>query len=176
MRAAVAQRQRFDVRTALAFCDSTLARPPKRSTIVRVAGVGRCVVRFVLPLELCLPTNRVARAGFASSKWKLAKLKQDCFLAMLLQAGRADYPLRGRPMVRCVRFSSVEPDRYNDGFKVAIDRLRAKPGGLGYIVDDSPKHAQVEQWWEYAPPGSGCGLVEVWTGAPIDLQPRRASA
>lgn len=137
--------------------NTVLEGPPARPHIVRVAPVGRLIAQFVLPLELVQPQNRTRHA----QPWKLAKLKSQCKLVMLAQWGRRrQRPLAGRPMVRCIRFSSVEPDRYNDGFKFAVDRLVE----LKFLVDDKPSLCDLHQWWEYAAPREGFGLVEVWTG------------
>jgi hypothetical protein len=148
---------------ALNRADAILAAPPARSHVVRVKPVGALVQRFVLPLELVAPQNRT-RHG---KPWILGKLKEDVGLLMLRQAGfrKQSRALPGRPMVRCVRFSSVEPDKYNDGFKFAIDRLCWGPNRLGYLRDDRPADADVHQLWEYAPPKQGFGLVEVFSGA-----------
>lgn len=148
---------------ALNRADTILAAPPARDHLVRTKPVGFLVQRFVLPLELCLPQNRT-RHG---SAWMLGKVKEQLGLLMFAQArGGRSKPLDGRPYVRCVRFSSSEPDKYNDGFKAAVDRLTAKRDGLGYLRDDRPSDCEVDQSWEYAPPKQGFGLVEVWTGEP----------
>ena len=134
-----------------------LDAPPKHPHIVRVAPEGAFVTRFALPLELCQPQNRTRHA----QPWKLAKLRSQCKLVMVAQWGRRrTEPLTGRPMVRCIRFSSIEPDKYNDGFKIAVDRLVE----LHFIADDKPALCDLHQWWEYAPPRQGFGIVEVWTG------------
>jgi hypothetical protein len=141
-----------------ARASTLLSEPPARPHIVRVAPVGRLVAQFALPLELIQPQNRTRHA----QPWKLAKLKSQCKLVMVAQWGRRrSEPLPGRPMVRCIRFSSVEPDKYNDGFKIAVDRLVE----LKFIADDAPSVCDLHQWWEYAPPKNGFGVVEVWTGA-----------
>jgi hypothetical protein len=90
-----------------------------------------------------------------------ASVKSSLQKTMLLQFGRRrNEPLPGRPMVRCIRFSSSEPDRYNDGFKFAVDRLVE----LRLIADDRPAACDLHQLWEYAPPKQGFGLIEVFTG------------
>lgn len=150
---------RFDIRAASERSLQILFQPPARPHLVRVEPVGTLVERFLLPLSLCQPQNRTRHA----SGWKLGKLKKDCLTLMFSQlVTRRTSPLGGRPQVLCVRFSSVEPDKYNDGFKIAIDCLVK----LGLIVDDAPKHIDLHQVWELAPPKQGMGLIEVWTGNP----------
>lgn len=124
------------------------------------------MARCVLPLELCRPQNRT-RHGQA---WALAKLKQSLFLSMLPQLGRRQEPLPGRPQVRCVRFSSVEPDRFADWAKHAVDVLcvptaRAR-NRLGWIRDDRPSDADIDQRWEPAPKGQGFVYIEIRGGTP----------
>jgi hypothetical protein len=165
----------FDWHDALARADAILSRPPARTHIERVRPAGGLVCRFALPLDLLRPQNRTRHA----QPWMQAKVKKALFLRMLVQLGglARDVPLRGRPLVRCVRFSSVEPDAYNDGFKAAIDVLCAipprttvaklagkrAPKRLNVIADDKPTATRVVQWWEPAPRGKGFGLIEVWT-------------
>lgn len=156
------------VADSLNRADAILAAAPRRAHQVRVRPRGTLVQRFVLPLDLCPPQNRT-RQGQA---WRLAKVKRDLLLVMLVQAGsRRAAPLPGRPFVRCVRFSAVEPDRFADWAKMPVDRLvqskrtaKRSRDGLGYLVDDRPSCAEVVQSWEYAPKGAGFALIEVWTG------------
>jgi hypothetical protein len=152
----------FTPAESLAFADSVLASPPKFDHIERRAGIGRCVARWVLPLHLCPGVNVLAEMP----NWKRAKIKEAALGLMWAQSGgkRAAEPLAGRPIVRCVRFSSVEPDDNNSHSKVPVDRLTVKNGGLGHLVDDKPRNMRLATWWEPAPPGNGCVLVEVWTG------------
>jgi hypothetical protein len=147
---------------ALAFADGALSLPPKLDHIERRPGIGVCVARWALPLHLCPGVNVLAEMP----NWKRAKVKEAALGLMWMQSGgkRAAAPLRGRPMVRCIRFSSVEPDDNNSHSKVPVDRLTTKNGGLGYLVDDKPRNMRLATWWEPAPPGKGCVLVEVWTG------------
>lgn len=122
----------------------------------RAEPVGKLVERFLLPLSLVQPQNRTH-----GKTWMLGKMKSECLAVMRAQlVTRPTSPLRGRPQVLCVRFSTTEPDKYNDGFKVAVDRLK----DFGIIADDSPRHIDLHQWWEKAPRGKGFGLVEIWSG------------
>lgn len=138
--------------------DAVLAAPPAKSHIRRVKPKGQLVARFVLPLELC-PTTNFTRHG---KPWALAKLKKQIGLLLFIQHRPRKAPLPGRPFVRCIRFSSSAPDAYNDGFKAAIDRLCSGKNALGFLRDDRPSDAEVWQGWEYAAPGRGFGLVEVY--------------
>jgi hypothetical protein len=155
---------------ALNRADAILVAPPARAHIVRTAPVGFLVQRFALPLDLLPPTNNTRHGRV----YVLAKIKERLGLLMWVQAkGGRKTPLDGRPFVRCVRFSAVEPDKYNDGFKFAIDKLCRKKNALGYLRDDRPSDCEVVQSWEYAPPRRGFGLIEVWTGASV-AEPQKA--
>lgn len=158
---------------AMRLAIAALEAPPTRPWIERVAPVGDLMIRFVLPLELCPPTNRT-RHG---QGWQLAKIKKRAHALMLAQAirrmGPAIFtsgcpPLPGRPLVRCIRFSAVAPDALANFAKIPVDILCARTARakarLSIIRDDKPSAAKVVEWWEPAPKGSGCVLVEVWTG------------
>lgn len=158
----------FDPRAAFELADRTLAAPPARPHIRRAKPQGALVARFVLPLELCQPENR----GGHAQPWKFQRQRRDAFLLMLSQHGQVETtPLQGRPMVRCIRFSSAESDPLAGWAKNPVDRLcpskttlRKQRLGLGLIRDDRGSAIDLVQWWEPAPPGQGCVLVEVWTG------------
>lgn len=154
---------------------ATLREPPAADHINRVEPTGFLIATFILPLEML--ASNASRHGVA---WKHAAGKQDVWIELWKQNGcrKQVQPLAGRPFVRCVRFSSSRPDRGNDGFKVAIDRLcvdrfrlnrkkgtRKRIDGLGYLADDNEAAADICCWWEPAAPGRGFGLVEVWTGS-----------
>ena len=155
----------WTVTAALSLADDILSKPPARPWIARVPPRGECVARFVLPLDVCQPQNRTRHA----IAWKHAKRKAALRKLMAIQHyaqgnGHRREPLPGRPLIRCVRFSSVEPDKYADWAKSAIDALTVKHGGIGYLRDDRPRDVEVCQWWEPGPSGNGTALVEVWTG------------
>ena len=137
----------------------------------------------MLPLDVCPPVNVLAELP----DWARGKIKDRALRLMLMQSGmrRAPRPLPGRPLVRCLRLSSVEPDEHSAWSKVPVDRLcvgkrkrpkavpeavwaqieaKAGPVGLGWLRDDSPADIALVTWWEPAPRGEGCVLVEVWTG------------
>jgi hypothetical protein len=142
-----------------------LSRPPEREWITRPALRGRPIAQFILPLRLCLPTNRTGRAGMAGQPWRIAKLKKEIAQRMRLQCTPRDKPLPGRPQVIAVRFSSVEPDRFADWGKIAIDvlckRTAKHRNRLNILEDDRPRCAEVHQWWEYMPRGEGFVFLEV---------------
>lgn len=155
----------FDRAACVQFAADAFAFPPPREHIVRPDPVGRRVASFVLPLDVLRPQNRTRHA----QPWAMAKVKKACFAIMLAQigvvCGSGRKPLPGRPQVLCTRFSSVEPDAFSDGFKVAVDRLCPGPQGLGIIADDRPACIDLRQWWEPAPRRKGFGLIRVFTGA-----------
>lgn len=163
----------FDVEAARLFAEEALRHAPRAPHITRPDRAGSLVASFVLPLDCVQPQNRT-RHGQA---WMLARIKSEVRARMNAQHAPRREPLPGRPRVLCCRFSSVRPDRYSDGFKFAIDMLCVAPppltrdgklrkhmptGRLGFLRDDSDAHADVVQWWEPAPPGRGCALVEVY--------------
>jgi len=148
----------FSIREANTVATTILLQPPL-GHVARVEPVGQLIERFFLPLSLVQPQNRTH-----GKTWMLGKMKAECLVLMRAQLStRPTSPLPRRPQVLCVRFSTTEPDKYNDGFKVAVDRLK----DLGLIVDDSPRYIDLHQWWEKAPRGKGCGLIEVWSGRAV---------
>lgn len=156
----------FDRDAALTLALGVLSRPPALARIRRPVPRGELVQRFVLPLELCPTTNRTRH----SRPGQHEPVKR-ALLALLQQQARrfrAEAPLPGRPQVLCLRLSATEPDKYSDWAKMAVDALCVPAGrrkeGLGYLRDDRPKDADVHQWWERAPRGSGCVYLEVRTG------------
>lgn len=157
----------FIPREALKRADDILSFAPARAHIVRIEGKGRLVRRFALPLDLCQPQNRT-RHG---QGWQLGKLKKECFDSLWMQNSHTIQrdPLPGRPMVRCIRFSSSEPDAFSDWAKIPVDRLCARHMGLGYIRDDKPSVAEIVQWHEPTTRGQGFCLFEIWTGEEIGL-------
>lgn len=152
----------FRVRDAFALAEDVLSRPPALPHIERPVPRGKLVARFGLPLELCKPMNRIARTGTQQAGWALAKMKRETWQRMAMQHGRRSTPLPGRPQVLCLRLSSSEPDKYADWQKNPVDRLRATEKlGLGFIVDDRPTCIDLQAWWEPAPRGRGCVVIEV---------------
>lgn len=158
----------FDRAACAQFAADAFAFPPPFPHIVRPEPVGRLVASFVLPLDVLRPQNRTRHAA----GWALAKVKRECHMRMLGQCGPVRTPLPGRPMVLCTRFSSVEPDYDNAGFKIAVDRLLPGPMGLGLIANDRPSDIDRHDWWEPAKRGMGFGLVRVFTGAEIGVVAR----
>jgi len=155
----------FSWHDCLDQADRILSGPPAFGHIVRPRRRGQAVARFALPLDLCRPQNRTRHVH----PWRAAKDK-SAIRSMLIgqcyaqgQCPRSE-PLPGRPQVLAVRFSSVEPDKYADWAKSAVDRLTGKHGGLGYIQDDAPRFVDLHQWWERAPKGEGFVMLEVRTG------------
>ena len=151
----------------LAFAESVLARPPRESWVKRPVLRGDRVAVFHLPLDLC-PTRNAGRR----EHWSARKRLRDRVLAHLRMqwahcqpefAGAASRPLPGRPQLVAIRFSSVPVDADAGFAKTAIDCLTPNAGGIGLIEDDSPRHVERCEWWEYAPRGKGFVLLEVRT-------------
>lgn len=174
----------LDIPEALAMVARILAAPIAQAHIERPApSAGKLVGIWVLPLHLCPRMN----AMLELPDWARQKIKDAALKTMLEQSGlrRAAKPLPGRPAVRAVRFSSVEPDKDSSFTKVPVDRLcvgrrkrpdtidpkawdlmqaLAGPVGLGLLRDDKPSALDLQAWWEPCPPGKGCVYVELWTG------------
>lgn len=142
----------------------TLSLPPAKPWIERPQFNGEVIARFVLPNELCQPQN----AKRDSQIWRRQKDRVTIQSQMVLQCRPRPEPLTGRPQVLCVRFSSVEPDKYSDWCKVPVDVLCRKRVDrvqrLNIIHDDAPRYADVWQWWEPAPKDEGFVFIEVRTG------------
>mgnify|MGYP006921397106 CR=1 FL=1 len=161
----------------LARADAILAAPPASPYTERHPGRGVLVVRFVLPLELAQPLNRTRHAAV----WMMDRERSRILATMRAQWMRAHFagspippspiPLPGRPMLRAIRFSSVESDPTSAWWKVCGDvmlptrtrRGRAVPG-LGLIEDDRPSKLETRAWHERAARGEGFAMVELWTG------------
>ena len=145
---------------------------PCQGKVPRVEPRGTLVARFVLPVELCVSNaDRHGKPGMHDA------YKAGVFKFMRLQHPiPPPAPLPGVPLVRCIKFSSVEPDRLHNGFKVPVDCLcaakivrdrktglpRKQKYRLGIIEDDRPTKADVQQHWERAKPGEGFGMIEVY--------------
>jgi hypothetical protein len=157
----LAPTERFDWRARLADALFALSQEPAQDHIERPALRGIAIARFVLPLRLCPPLNRLSRAGTASAGWALGKMKREALglMQVQLQGKLPKEPLPGRPQVLCVRFSSVEPDHESGWCKNPVDRLRVGKMGLGFLVDDAPRFLELRTWWE--PAKRSCGFVFV---------------
>jgi hypothetical protein len=176
----------FDPFDARARARDVLSAPPARPHILRPEPTGELVGTWVLPLELCPGLNALAEMP----SWARAQVKRNALAVMLAQSGGqcAPAPLAGRPMVRALRLSSVEPDRDAGWPKVPVDRLcvgkrkrpknlrpevwralvtRMPPVGLGWLRDDRPSALDLRFWWEPAPPGRGLVYVELRTGEAV---------
>lgn len=149
----------FDLRACRRFAAFALEHPPPEH-VVRAEPQGLLVARFVLPLECCPTLNAFAEMP----TWKRLKLKKQALLLMRVQHDHRLPMVPGRPWVRAIRFSSVEPDRDAAWTKIALDRCTGKHGGLGLIQDDKPSRLDMHFWWERAPKGAGFCLFDVFTG------------
>jgi hypothetical protein len=146
-----------------AFVKATLAVAPRESWIERPALRPVVVARFHLPNSLC-PLRGATRREHWSARDKLrTKVLHYMFLQWVEQVPALPYelPLGGRPQLIAIRFSSVPTDVAGDAAKQAIDVLTPKARGLGLLVDDSPRHIERRERWEYAPPRQGFTWIEV---------------
>jgi hypothetical protein len=177
----------FDPKAAVRRALATLAAPPAKPHIIRPEPAGTVVGTWALPLDLCPNLNALAEMP----SWARQRLKKNALAVMLAESdGRlAPAPLPGRPMVRALRLSSVEPDRDASWTKIPVDRLcvgrrvrpkrvradvwnalvrRMPPVGLGWLRDDRPSALDLRAWWEPAPPGEGLVYLELWTGEAVN--------
>lgn len=178
----------FSIPGALALADQVLAGPCAYH-LPRVPGRGVLLQRFVLPLDLCKTTNALlsmmqnrpkpGKRAFTGAMQSKA-LEQKVYRMMWTQHPNVrNAPLTGRPMLRIIRFSSVESDEGADGMKLARDLLRIPRApawsdrhrkicggrkGFGFLVDDAPRFVETVRWGEKVKPGQGFGLLEIWTG------------
>jgi hypothetical protein len=144
----------------------------------KLEGQGTLLHVFFLPLALCKRQN----AKFGAAGWQASKDRKETLGYLRMQSCQRPEPLPGRPYVRCVRFSSEEPDKYCDWAKVAVDCLCSmttrSPHRLGIIFDDAPKFAEIDQQWRKAKAGEGFCVIEVWAGAEVVqaeiVKPKRA--
>lgn len=178
----------FSIPGALALADQIFAGPCAYH-LPRVPGRGRLVHRFVLALDLCKTTNALISMMQAKPKtgkqkftpaMKSKALEEKVYRMMWLQHPNVrNAPLPGRPMLRIVRFSSVESDEGADGMKLARDLLRIPRApawsdrhrricggrkGFGFLIDDAPRFVETVRWGEKVAPGKGFGMLEIWTG------------
>jgi hypothetical protein len=169
-----------DWRGMLEWMDAQLAQPLVGiyARMKRVDPVGKLVVRFALPLDLCPTVNMCRRMP----PWRYGQVKEQLFSMMWIQMTHQNVrpykPIPGFPYARCVCFSQGERDP-NCGFeKQALDicqpsRKRRNAdtnrltlvSGLGLIKDDKGTRLNRATWWEPAPKGAAGGvLMEIWTG------------
>jgi hypothetical protein len=149
----------FSYLECLSRARATFAAPPKWEWTRRVEPRGDLVAQFALPLELCPTSNQRMRGGI-KQRFAEAALKKTALKMMKLQLGQGVAMLRGRPLVRAVRFSCQETDATSDWSKIPTDRLI----DLGLIYDDAPRYCEHVQWSEYAKRGEGFVYLDVWTG------------
>lgn len=155
----------------LACADAILGDPPASAFTERHPSRGALVIRFVLPLEMARPLNRTRHA----KAWQMDKHREVVLTTMRTQwlkwGGAVSIPLPGRPQMRAIRFSSVQPDSTAAWWKEAIDVLllpRMRRGrrvdGVGVLVDDRPSKLETRAWWEKVRASEGFALIELWTG------------
>lgn len=161
----------FSRTAALEYADMALSVPPTKPSIQRGQPTGKRVARFVLPMDLCLTTNRRSCLHWSS----VDRLKDKILSQLRVQCGALRLPtLTGRPQVVAVRFTSRRPDSGAGWEKDAIDalltsRVVARKGGvkqrkgLGLLEDDSDAHIDRFVWWEPGPK-DGFVYIEIWSG------------
>ena len=155
---------------------------------IRAEARGLLVAQLFLSLDVAQPRNR---SRGSRQPWQGALERTRALTALSAQwrsGSERVFPLAGRPLVRCIRYSSSEPDTTAGWSKVPVDCLqpsgvrnvsktvthpyghkvqvsRQVPyRGLGIISSDSPRVTDVVEWWEPAKRGEGFVVIEVWTG------------
>lgn len=125
----------------------------------------RLILRAVLPLEHCPLLNELTRSHFGR-KTREGKRVFDLFYAQN-RFSRGEL-LRGRPLVRCVRFSVNDPDDDASWTKVPLDVLVNKEGThhdahhMRFLRDDKRGEVEIRPWWEPAPRNVQCVYFDVW--------------
>jgi hypothetical protein len=132
------------------------------SGVERIESKTRVYV-FFLPLALCQRQDAKLKVyGYLA-----AKMKREVTGCLRMQCRPRTECLSGRPTVRCIRFSSVEPDAFADWAKLPVDCLCApnkkSPNRLNIIKDDAPKYAEILQIWRKTKPGKGFCVLEVYS-------------
>ncbi len=167
-------KRQFRIAQALEAADEIFSKPPALPRLVRPVITGIRMARFALPLDALKPQNRTNHR----QPWAYGRDRDRVATLMGLQCSPQQKPLAGRPTVVCTRFSSVEPDKYSDWAKMAIDVLcmpnARAPRRLGLIRDDRPTDAEIVQRWEPAKAGSGMVLIEVF--ADVAMGERKGAA
>jgi hypothetical protein len=161
----------FDRVAAMAYAQQALSQPPKKPLIKRPERPGNLVAQFVLPMALCLTTNRRACLHWAA----VDGIKDRILSQLRAQCGRLSLAtLAGRPQVLVVRFTTRRPDSGAGWEKDAIDALLtpkviARKGGLkqrkglGLLNDDSDADIDRNVWWEPGPK-DGFVYIEIRSG------------
>lgn len=123
----------------------------------------RLVLRAVLPLDICPLLNDLTRSHFGRKTREGNRVFDLLFEQNRFSRGEL---LRGRPLVRCVRFSVNEPDEHDASWtKVPIDVLVDKGEGsksMGFLRDDRRSAAETRPWWEPAPRACQFVYLDIW--------------
>ena len=182
----------FDATAARLHHSEAQSRPHPAERVKRIEARGVLVAQFFFPLTELKPRDRTRKEKAWQAKCDrdkvLSRMVLDYVRWRTLTMRHFALPLGGRPLVRCIRYSSVEPDAFAGWGKVAVDCLqpggvrkvsrkarhpsghtviltRDVPyGGLGIIRNDRPADCEVVEWWEPAKAKAGFCVVEVWTG------------
>jgi hypothetical protein len=147
--------------------------------LVPTANVG---VRHRQPWALARERSSVLATMAGQMAWQVTNRGPDGVFSVRTQLGWCRHgrgivptwpsPLPGRPQLRAVRFSSRDPDATAAWWKTGGDCLlpprTARTGrvvaGLGVLVGDDPARLETRSWGEYAAPGEGFALLEIWSG------------
>lgn len=178
--------KRFDIVAARIRHAEAESKQHPIERIKRIEPRGMLIAQFFFALDQLKPRDRTRK----EQGWQAKKARDEVLQTMRLQFEYVAFPrpLEGRPLVRCIRYSTTEPDAMAGWAKVAVDCLQpggvrtkkravAHPyghtvsiskqvpfGGLGIIRNDRPSDCEVVEWWEPAKRNQGFCVVEVWTG------------
>lgn len=111
-------------------------------------------LRAVLPVELCPTMNELLRLHFGAK----SSIQKKTLNAIWTQNHCKLWatPLKGRPLVRCIRFTPRATDEDASFTKVPLDVLTTgvRGGGphhLGVVEDDNREAIETRTWWEPSP-------------------------
>ncbi len=171
---------------ALEFAQLALAAPPGTyaATLLKSAAakanaerLGRLVerheaqatvrLRAVLPVELCPTFNELNRMHFGAKSSIQKKVLNAIWTQNQCKLWAT--PLKGRPLVRCVRFTPRATDGDASFTKVPLDalttgRIGGGPHHLGVIDDDGLESVITRTWWEPSALGMQFVYLEVSGG------------
>ncbi len=171
---------------ALQFAQHALLAPPGahaagmrkgKPAIATAERLGRLVERYelrgpvhlraVLPIELCPTMNELLRLHFGAKTSIQAKALKAIFTQNRCKQWAK--PITGRPLVRCIRFTTRPTDGDASWTKVPLDVLTTgiRGGGphhLGVIEDDNREAIEDRAWWEPSVPNMQFVYLDVSGG------------
>lgn len=112
---------------------------------MRTAPRGSLVARFFLRLDEAKPRNRTRKESALQASEDRQKMLANLALQLRMQRELICFPISGRPLVLCTRYSSTEPDATAGWGKLAVDCLQ--PSGERTYTRVLKKAARDEALW-----------------------------